>query len=214
MVVCKSCFKYISETRYYDFGSQGAYHSKCMKCVICGSEANFDSRYLFYGKGICASCFDLRNQEAKEIGNSQLSITCNFESMTGTAGSFFRLIVDVPPTLKPVAVADLVKLTFAKMNVGESVHSAVYETRAIFEWFERVLNREDFQNSLTEALLARKDSDIILAAPARAFRYNYFRTTNIYDGSAVWRCIYCTADFDTESAVRTHEVANQFLEQP
>lgn len=214
MVVCKSCFKYISETRYYDFGSKGAYHSKCMKCVICGSEANFDSRYLFYDKGICAGCFDGRKQEAKEIGNSQLSLSCTFEAMVGTAGSFFRLIVSIPPTFKQTVISDMVKLAFAKMRMNEDVRSAVYQTQAISEWFNPALNIEEFQNIFTEILLGSNDSALKKSSGGTSFRFNYFRTTNIYDGRAVWRCIYCSGDFDTESAVKAHEMANRLAEQP
>ncbi len=33
----------------------------------------------------------------------------------------------------------------------------------------------------------------------------FFQTTNHYDGKAVWRCISCGADFETEEAVKRHQ---------
>ncbi len=194
---------------YYDFGEAGIFCLACMKCSVCGSEPNFDSRLLAYGKPICGTCYNGRKQEKRStISMDGLEVSYDYESIVGQGAGFFKLIFTIPENVNMNAIAELIKMSFDKMNLNNDKHLSYEEHKLIFTWFNVSMNIDAFHQTLSDIVIGKNLRDYEVVSSGRAvYRYDYFLTTNLYDGTAVWRCIICGGDFDSESQVQSHQVS-------
>jgi hypothetical protein len=178
---------------------------------VCGSEPNYGYRHFFYGKVVCKTCFAGRKMETWQrqkkatrevISRDDVRISYNLASVIGEGGGFFRLAFTLPPEeIDRKQIEELAKTAFDQITLTK------YEKHDLtFEWFDTPFNIDTFQQIFSSAMLGRSvKQHEVTPSLVEMSSNNYFRMTNHYDGTDVWRCVACGSDFDTEASVREHQ---------